>query len=273
MNDKRIKVYLVLLEESVQNQLRRVLMDMPEVTIIGVQADGEKAYQDIWQLKPEIVICELLMTGMDGFTMLQMLEEMLGDNCPKFILCYGFLPEALQILKEEAPVLQCITFPVKDFVLVKQLRTAFSYYSKQRTEELKMQESGPPLLKEEPEVFHVRASENRRRDIIAYELYLLGMPAEYKGYQYIICALDHLLEQPQELVMMMIYKQVAEEFQTAPSSVERSIRTVIRKMWTVGNRAQIYKVFATKRINDDTRPDAFHFLSRLLLWLRREYIL
>lgn len=273
MNDKRIKVYLVISEESVQNQLRRVLLDMPEVMIIGVQADGEKAYQEIWQLKPEIIICELLMTGMDGFTMLQMLEEMLGDSCPRFILCYGFLPEALQVLKDEAPVLQCLTFPVKDFVLARQLRTAFSYYSKQHTEELEAQEPEPLMLKEEPEVFHVHASKNRRRDIIAYELYLLGMPAEYKGYQYIICALDNLLEQQQELVMMTIYKKVAEEFQTAPSSVERSIRTVIRKMWTVGNRTQIYKVFAIKRINDDTRPDAFHFLSRLLLWLRREYIL
>lgn len=273
MNDRRIKVYLVLSDETVQSQLRKVLSDMLEIQIIGAQADGEKAYREIWQMKPEIVICELLLTGMDGFTMLQMLKEMLGDSCPKFILCYGFLPEALQILKEDTTLLQCLTFPVKDLVLAKQLRTAFSYYSKQRTVELEVWEPEPPLLREEPEAFHVHASKNRRRDIIAYELYLLGMPAEYKGYQYIICALDDLLEQPQELVMMKIYKKVAEEFQTAPSSVERSIRTAIRKMWTVGNRTQIYKVFATKRINDDTRPDAFHFLSRLLLWLRREYIL
>ena len=67
-------------------------------------------------------------------------------------------------------------------------------------------------------------------------LYSLGVTECYKGFYYIISAMDLCFVQPQRLLLItkLIYPDVAHRYGVSWSSVERDIRTVGQVIWRRG---------------------------------------
>lgn len=61
-----IKVMIVDDHELVREGLRSVLLQEPSVEVVGEAADGEQAVEAAWRLRPEVVLMDLSMPGLDG---------------------------------------------------------------------------------------------------------------------------------------------------------------------------------------------------------------
>lgn len=99
----------------------------------------------------------------------------------------------------------------------------------------------------------------------------LGIGATYRGYRYLNYGIRLCLEDEEYLLSIskLLYPQIAKEFQTTVSSVERDIRTVIQVCWDRGNPALLQEI-ALRPLS--CRPTASEFLDILVGHLQNEML-
>jgi len=62
-------------EKPARERLRNALRDMPEVQVVGEAKDGQQALELIHEHKPELLFLDVQMPLLDGFELLQQLDE------------------------------------------------------------------------------------------------------------------------------------------------------------------------------------------------------
>ncbi len=74
----------------------------------------------------------------------------------------------------------------------------------------------------------------------------LGVPAHIKGYQYLRTSIILAVETPGvlEAITKVLYPDVAKEYETTPSRVERAIRHAIEVAWNRGKVETLNKYFS-----------------------------
>lgn len=65
--DKRITVVLADANEEFRTALKQALEATGEFDVVGCAADGLAAAQDLAQRKPQLLVMDLLLPGLDGF--------------------------------------------------------------------------------------------------------------------------------------------------------------------------------------------------------------
>lgn len=71
MSNQPIRVVILDDHAMVRKGMRAFLSEYEEICVVGDAADGEKGIQLVEQLKPDIVLIDLLMPGMDGIETIQ----------------------------------------------------------------------------------------------------------------------------------------------------------------------------------------------------------
>ena len=90
----------------------------------------------------------------------------------------------------------------------------------------------------------------------------LGVPANIRGFMYIVYA-EQLIQQNQEYMIgitKLLYRDIAKEFMTSPSAVERCIRTAIIDGWKVAPDEVKTKFFGNSIRQGKTVPTNGQFL-------------
>lgn len=79
---------------------------------------------------------------------------------------------------------------------------------------------------------------------IEYLVRSLGIGATYRGYRYLSYAIKLCLNDEDYLlsVSKLLYPQIAKQFCTTSSSVERDLRTVVKVCWERGNRMYLQDI-------------------------------
>lgn len=101
-------------------------------------------------------------------------------------------------------------------------------------------------------------------------LHQLGIGKSYKGYDYILHAINMILldENLLHCVTKALYIDIAREYHTSNSCVERDIRKVIEVIWKRKHENQllIMRVFGTRYLN--TKPSNKEFLELLYEYIK-----
>ena len=71
----RLRTLIVDDEAPARERLRRFLGDMPDVELIGEAEDGIRAVELIERERPDLVLLDIQMPGLDGFGVLEALKE------------------------------------------------------------------------------------------------------------------------------------------------------------------------------------------------------
>lgn len=73
---KRDLTILVVDDEAVaRRRLRRMLQEIPAVEVVGEAQDGEDALAQVAQLRPDVVLLDIRMPGLDGIDVAEQLPE------------------------------------------------------------------------------------------------------------------------------------------------------------------------------------------------------
>ena len=233
---------IVLADAS--EEFRRILADTIEeetdLTVAGQTGNGEELLRLIAQTTPDVVIMDLMLTGMDG---LEVLERLDGDR-PRMMILSAFGGPTLAEQVSARGGDYCMLKPCRAQTVVERVRLLAG---------LDKQEA--------PEENPARALERQVTAII----HDIGVPAHIKGYQYLREAITLAVEDMEVInaVTKVLYPAVAKKFGTTASRVERAIRHAIEVAWDRGDLETLQKYFGYTVSNVKGKPTNSEFIAMI----------
>jgi len=194
--------------------------------------DGAEVIKRVAALKPDAVVMNMTMRGVDGLGVLSRLAG--APDSPRFVLVYTDDGSAPVSRAMELGADYCLPLPIERHLLASRLDL------------LRMRGI-------------LAAAPRRRRSVeeeIAELLHTLAIPANIKGYAYLREAISLSLrgEKPVSFVTKELYPAVARRFGTTPQRVERAIRHAIESAWDRGDAETLCGLFGYTVRADRGKP-------------------
>lgn len=231
-----IKVGLIeqsgLAEKLSQNQNLQIVFD----------SDGKNARENLEKYDVDVVITELIMTGEDGFALLEKYKNV------RFIVATE--------LKSEVFVIKALEMGAKYF-LVKPLE--YGVLEQRIVNVVSGEKLGTKTV-------HERAVGDKTLDEKISNIFVsVGIPAHIKGYQFLREGIKLAVDNPSIInsITKSLYPSIAKRFDTTSSKVERAIRHAIEVAWNRGKIENINNIFGVKIYNSSEKPTNGEFIALL----------
>ncbi|MCL2766501.1 MAG: sporulation transcription factor Spo0A [Peptococcaceae bacterium] len=214
------------------------------IEVVGIAHDGMQAIKLIDELKPDVVLLDILMPVLDGIGVLEWFADVAEK--PKFIVYTGFSQEDVIYRAIELGVSYIILKPFDHNLLMERIKE-FSTPD-QFTAVSRKSRTGYDLSNEVSSIMHE-----------------IGIPVHIKGYNYLREAIIKACEDRNLLGALTkeLYPKIAAQFDTSSSKVERSIRNAIKLACTRGNYEMIKKIFQYSLIGEEGKPTNGQFISTI----------
>lgn len=229
--DKCKSVVIVDDNESLAVLIKDSLDKEERFEVIGLAKDGEEGLTLINQLRPDIVILDMVMPKADGLTVLEQLQNSYG---PDIIILSAI---GHDIITKRAMSLGAMYYIIKPFEINGFINRLNQLFHGDVIESKEM-----PTLN-----FNLRQDE-----MITNELNELGVPLHVKGYHYLKDAITLVVGRDNSVIKITkeIYPEIASEHETTASSVERAIRHAIDLTLTRGQLDFIHHYFNHELFNN-----------------------
>ena len=210
--------------------------------ILGTAGDGEQAIRMIEEKKPDILVLDLMLAKKDGISVLKSIANM--EHKPITLATSAFLTEYVSTAAANLGVRYLMLKPCDMDALV------------ERMEEIRGGES-------------LRYPVQCRQDKVSIEalvtniIHEIGVPAHIKGYQYLREAIIIAVNDMDVInaITKVLYPQVAKNFGTTPSRVERAIRHAIEVAWDRGDLDTLQRFFGYTVSNTKGKPTNSEFIA------------
>ena len=240
MSEKK-KIIMADTSEEFRQMLAELIQAEEDLTVCAQTASGEELLDLVTVHKPDVVLMDLMLAGMDG---LEVLEE-LGENRPRVLVLSSFNNPSLagQVAQKGG-----------DYCMLKPCR-AQSVIG--RTRELAGGKTGTQIQEE-------TSSRDLERQVTAI-IHEIGVPAHIKGYQYLREAIGLAVDDMEIInaVTKVLYPAVAKKFNTTSSRVERAIRHAIEVAWDRGDLETLQKYFGYTVSNAKGKPTNSEFIAMI----------
>ena len=231
------KVLLADANEEFRALLAGAIEKTGEFTVVGSTGDGMEALRLVEEHKPDLLILDTVLPGLDGFGVLCRLPEL---GAPQAIVLSGFFSDRAASEALELGAAYYLTKPCQMDALLERMRAA-------------CQREAP-----KPQPVDLRGA-------VTEIIHEIGVPAHIKGYQYLRQAII-LTVQDMDLinaVTKVLYPAVAKHFNTTPSRVERAIRHAIEVAWDRGDLETLQKYFGYTVSNTKGKPTNSEFIAMI----------
>ena len=237
--DNRKTVLLADANEEFRAMLRDEIERTEEFSVVGSVGDGVEALGILNQCKPDLLVLDLMLPGMDGLTLLRQAQE--RGPLPKVVITSAFCTDRVISDAIALGVSYFLPKPCETGTLLDQMRSAFAQ----------------PATPEE------RAS--ALKNLVTSVIHEIGVPAHIKGYQYLREAIILTIKDMDMInaVTKVLYPEVAKKFNTTPSRVERAIRHAIEVAWDRGDVEMLNNVFGYTISGAKGKPTNSEFISMI----------
>ena len=250
------KIKLMLAEEN--DELITMLKDhfnkTNKIEVVAVEKHGEKVVAKIKEVKPDVLLTDIILSGKDGLAILEDISKASDINKPKILV--------LSSISTEHYVSRAISLGA-DYYMLK----PFDIDNlSNRIVELAGNNLAPTISNFNADV--VRAASpvkmNKALDEKISNIFItVGIPAHIKGYQFLREAIKMAIEKPDIInsITKQLYPSIAEHFQTSASKVERAIRHAIEVAWNRGRIENINSLFGVKIYSSNDKPTNGEFIA------------
>ena len=221
------------------------LMDREEdLTVTAQTGSGEELLELAAALKPDVVVMDLMLTGLDGMEALDGLRAM-GAARPRTLVLTAFNSPSLVAEISQRGGDFCMLKPCRPQAIIERTRRLMA----------------APDLTDVQEEEAARALERQVTAII----HEIGVPAHIKGYQYLREAIGLAVADMEVInaVTKVLYPAVAKKFGTTASRVERAIRHAIEVAWDRGDLETLQKYFGYTVSNAKGKPTNSEFIAMI----------
>ena len=213
-----------------------------QIQIVGIAKDGNEAYEKAIELKPDILLLDIIMPHLDGLGVLEKLGETNLEKSPLVIILSAVGQDKIT---QKAISLGAQYYIVKPFdinVLIKRMKELKNYQPTQFkggfiTREIKAQyiDIAPDKKK----------NQENLEALVTNIIHEVGVPAHIKGYQYLREAIMMVIKDTDVInqITKQLYPEIADKYHTTPSRVERAIRHAIEVAWGRGEQSAVENIF------------------------------
>ena len=240
-------INLVILDgsEEFAGQLKSCLELNEQLSVCGVSGNGNVGISLINQFKPDVVVLNLVLSGMDGFGVMDYIRQN-KLNCA-IIVVSNFSDEK-----------------IVNAAIAKGAKYYFVKPVSAETVALRI----PDVLSEAPPYNASPEVRDKRRaasldEKISNIFISIGIPPHIKGYQYLREGIKMAVENPAIInsVTKELYPSIGEKFNTTASKVERAIRHAIEVAWNRGRIDAINAIFGARVYIGSERPTNSEFIA------------
>ncbi|MBE5938423.1 MAG: sporulation transcription factor Spo0A [Lachnospiraceae bacterium] len=249
--------------ERMIQQLKNIINTEDDMEVVAEVSDGLKAVSMIEEIKPDVVLLDIVMPGLDGLGVMERVALMdKSFKHPDFIVISSI---GQDIVTENAFELGASYYILKPFdtsVIVSRIR--------------KLRSSLRGNYLESPTVSfenaYLRRAHNLESDVTNI-IHEIGVPAHIKGYQYLRDAIMMSVNDGEMLnsITKLLYPSIAKQHKTTPSRVERAIRHAIEVAWSRGKMDTIDELFGYTVSNGKGKPTNSEFVALIADKIRLEY--
>ncbi len=209
--------------------------------VVGTAQDGEAALRSILELKPQVLVLDLMLSKRDGISILKALQN--ADHKPAILVTSGFVTEYVAGTAAQLGARYLMLKPCDMGALVERLEEIRGSYRK----------AGAPQ----------RGDKASIETMVTGIIHEIGVPAHIKGYQYLREAIIIAVNDMDVInaITKVLYPQVAKTFQTTPSRVERAIRHAIEVAWDRGDLDTLQRFFGYTVSNTKGKPTNSEFIA------------
>lgn len=251
--------------ERIRHNLKNLVSNEQDMTIVGSASDGLAAISMIKRTNPDVVLLDIIMPKMDG---LGVLEEIQKDTeiqkKPAFIVLTAMGQEMITKEALNLGAHYVILKPFDQRALVKKIRQVKD--GKQKNEEKKSFITIDGGQKEQDCEYQLEV-------IVTNIIHEIGVPAHIKGYQYLRDSIIMSVSDMDILnsITKQLYPTIAKMHQTTPSRVERAIRHAIEVAWNRGKMDTIHDLFGYTIQSGKGKPTNSEFIALIADKIRLEY--
>ena len=240
--DKRTTVFIADNTEDFCTGLIDALDKSEGFQVLGTANDGEQAIARIAQLKPDVLVLDLMLSKRDGIGVLKAISSM--DKRPVTLATSGFVTDYVASAAANLGARYLMLKPCDMTALV------------ERLEEIRGGESLRKTSSRRPEKTNIET-------MVTSIIHEIGVPAHIKGYQYLREAIIIAVNDMDVInaITKVLYPQVAKTFQTTPSRVERAIRHAIEVAWDRGDLDTLQRFFGYTVSNTKGKPTNSEFIA------------
>ena len=224
-----------------------------DLELVGIAADGQEALTMLRELRPDLLLLELVLPKLDGLELLRRLPET-GVRC-RCIVLSGFINNKV--------VADCASRGAEYFMPKPCDVDALLDRVRQRSDE------GPDNVPLDGIDCRPAARISRQEldleTVVTDIIHEIGVPAHIKGYQYLREAIILTIKDMDIInaVTKVLYPEVAKRFGTTPSRVERAIRHAIEVAWDRGDIEVLQKYFGYTVSNIKGKPTNSEFIAMI----------
>ena len=243
---EKIRILLADSDEEFCAQMAALCEASEDMELVGIAENGDKALAAVGELRPELLITELSLPGMDGVMLLETLHR--EGKMPAVFVISAF--SSTQVCAE-------CTHLGADVFLRKPIA------ADKVCERIRLWRAGKKhMAREESAV----ALEVRVTEVI----HQVGVPAHIKGYQYLREAIMMAVEDIESVsaITKVLYPSIAKKFHTTSSRVERAIRHAIEVAWDRGDIETLQSYFGYTVSGVKGMPTNSEFISMIADRLR-----
>ena len=220
---KRYRMLIVDADAAYCEYLLSALSEDKSIQVIGCASDGDRALHMILSDKPDIVLMDPILPGMDGMLLM---NELKFSACRPMIICLSRFYTSVSIeIARKSGASYYLYKPVRPDALVRIIiECAETYHQEHRYEEIQRVTSGESAVRHQ---IHTIMKE-------------LGFSGKLSGSQYIEDAIAITTETPTAINNLTsgLYAELARRDNTTASCIERSMRTAICKANANGQLAR-----------------------------------
>lgn len=253
-NEKKIKVLIAEENKELEKNIEEELVKTNEFEVVKKVNDGNVAMEFIKEFKPDIAIINLILSGKDGYTIL---EEIAEQNLPTKVIIISGLSQEVFISK--AISLGASYYIVKPFAFstlverTKMIANSKAVFTKKEVNNDINQVISP-----------IKNSKNKIVDEKITNIFIsVGIPAHIKGYHFLREAIKMAIDSPEIInsITKKLYPSIAQKFTTSSSKVERAIRHAIEVAWNRGKIENINSIFGVKVYGSNDKPTNGEFIA------------
>ena len=199
--------------------------------------DGNQALETLLSFKPDVVVLDMLMPGLDGVSILQALHN--SGQRPVVLAVAKWFSDYMIRAASQYGVGYMIVKPCNMDALADRLRDL--------TEQINPAEVCCP----DP------------RTVVSNILLSLGFSTKLRGYAYLREAILEMMENPGQSVTKVLYPAVGKCCDATKTQVERSIRSAINKAWSRRDETIWRQYFVPGLSGDVQRPTNSVFITTI----------
>ena len=247
--ETKLRVLIADTNEDFRMLLAELLKKEDDIELVGIASDGIEALALTAELRPDILLLELMMSKLDGLEVLHRLPEACAST--KAIVVSGFVNDKVISDCAAAGAYYFVPKPCDIETLRNRIRQVGDYTRKPAVS-----------LSDTPAAVYAEPS---LEAVVTDIIHEIGVPAHIKGYQYLREAIILTINDMDVInaVTKVLYPEVAKKFNTTPSRVERAIRHAIEVAWDRGDIEVLQKFFGYTVSNIKGKPTNSEFIAMI----------